>query len=161
MLATPVPEPFNRPGWAYEEKYDGDRILAYREDNRVRLLSRNEKDRTDKFPRIAAAIRALKPVTLLLDGEVVVFDKKGISRFQLLQQDKGDPVYAIFGCLFHEGKDLRHEPLSTRRTVMERSIGLSKLLLPSRRLATNGLHAFRIAQRRGYEGLVAKDLSSP
>jgi bifunctional non-homologous end joining protein LigD len=44
---------------------------------------------------------------------------------------------------------------------MERSIGLSKLLLPSRRLATNGLHAFRIAQRRGYEGLVAKDLSSP
>ena len=161
MLATLVPESFDRPGWAYEEKYDGDRILAYKEDNRVRLLSRNEKDRTDKFPRIAAAIRALKPVTLLLDGEVVIFDRKGISRFQLLQQNRGDPVYAIFDCLFHEGKDLRHEPLSTRRAVMERSIGLSKLLLPSRRLATNGLHAFRIAQRRGYEGLVAKDLSSP
>jgi len=161
MLATLVPEPFDRPGWAYEEKYDGDRILAYKEDNRVRLLSRNEKDRTDKFPRIAAAISALKPVTLLLDGEVVIFDRKGISRFQLLQQNKGDPVYAIFDCLFHEGRDLRREPLSTRRAVMERSIGLSKLLLPSRRLATNGLHAFRIAQRRGYEGLVAKDLSSP
>jgi bifunctional non-homologous end joining protein LigD len=161
MLATLVPESFDRPGWAYEEKYDADRILAYKEDNRVRLLSRNEKDRADKFPRIAAAIRALKPVTLLLDGEVVIFDRKGISRFQLLQQNRGDPVYAIFDCLFHEGKDLRREPLSTRRAVMERSIRLSKLLLPSRRLATNGLHAFRIAQRRGYEGLVAKDLSSP
>ena len=44
MLATLVPEPFDRPGWAYEEKYDGDRILAYKEENRVRLLSRNEKD---------------------------------------------------------------------------------------------------------------------
>jgi succinate-semialdehyde dehydrogenase/glutarate-semialdehyde dehydrogenase len=35
-----------------------------------------------------------------------------------------NPVYAIFDCLFHEGKDLRREPLSTRRVVMERSIGL-------------------------------------
>jgi bifunctional non-homologous end joining protein LigD len=160
MLAKLVPEPFDKPGWVYEEKYDGDRIVAYKEEDRVRLLSRNGKNRTDKFPRIAAAIRSLQPVTLLLDGEVVVFDKKGVSRFQLLQQDKGEPVYAVFDCLFHEGKDLRREPLSTRRTVMERSIGSSRVLLPSHRLATNGLEAFRIARRRGYEGLVAKDLSS-
>jgi len=162
MLATLVREPFDRPGWAYEEKYDGDRILAYKEDNRVRLLSRNQKDRTDKFPRIAAAIRALKPVTLLLDGEVVVFDKKEVSRFQFLQQAKGEPVYAVFDCLFHEGEDLRRERLSKRRGVMEKFIGSSsKALLPSHRLASNGLEAFRIAKRRGYEGLVAKDLSSP
>ena len=162
MLATLVPEPFDRPGWAYEEKYDGVRILAYKEEGRVRLLSRNEKDRTENFPRIAAAIRILQPVTLLLDGEVVVFDKKRVSRFQLLQQDEGEPVYAVFDCLFHEGKDLRRQPLSKRRDVMERSIASSsKVLLPSRRLATNGLHAFRLARRRGYEGLVAKDLSSP
>jgi bifunctional non-homologous end joining protein LigD len=161
MLATLVPEPFDKPGWVYEEKYDGDRILAYKEEDRVRLLSRNGKDRTDSFPRIAAAIRTLQPVTLLLDGEVVVFDKKGVSHFQLLQQNKGEPVYAVFDCLFQEGKDLRREPLSMRRDVMERSIGSSKVLLLSHRLATNGLEAFRIAKRHGYEGLVAKDLSSP
>jgi bifunctional non-homologous end joining protein LigD len=161
MLATLVSEPFDKPGWIYEEKYDGDRVLAYKEEKRVRLLSRNGKDRTDRLPRIAAAIRTLRPRTLLLDGEVVVFDRKGVSRFQLLQQDKGEPVYAVFDCLFHEGKDLRREPLTTRRAVMERSIGLNTTLVPSRRLATNGLEAFRIAKRRGYEGLVAKDLSSP
>ena len=161
MLATLVPEPFDKPGWVYEEKYDGDRMLAYKEEDRVQLLSRNGKDRTDKYPRIAAAIRILKPVTLLLDGEVVVFDKKEVSRFQLLQQDKGEPVYAVFDCLFHEGKDLRSEPLSMRRDALEKSIGSSKILLPSHRLASNGLAAFRIAQRRGYEGLVAKELSSP
>jgi bifunctional non-homologous end joining protein LigD len=161
MLATLVPKPFDKPGWVYEEKYDGDRILAYKEGDRVRLLSRNAKDKTDSFPRIAEAIRILKTVTLVLDGEVVVFDKKGVSRFQLLQQAKGEPVYAVFDCLFHEGKDLRREPLSMRRDVMEKSIGTSKVLLPSRRLATNGLEAFRIAQRKGYEGLVAKDLSAP
>jgi bifunctional non-homologous end joining protein LigD len=161
MLATLVPEPFDKPGWVYEEKYDGDRLLAYKEKGRVRLLSRNGKNRTDNFPRIAEAIRTLQPVNLLLDGEVVVFDRKGVSRFQLLQQVKGEPVYAVFDCLFYEGKDLRREPLSMRRAVMERSIGSSKMLLPAHRLATNGLKAFRIAERQGYEGLIAKDLSSP
>jgi bifunctional non-homologous end joining protein LigD len=161
MLATLAPEPFDKPGWTYEEKYDGDRMLAYKEGDRVRLLSRNGKDKTDSFPQIAAAIRSLQPVTLLLDGEVVVFDREGVSRFQLLQQDKGEPVYAVFDCLFLAGKDLRHEPLSKRRVAMERSIGSSKVLLPSHRLATDGLEAFRIARRRGYEGLVAKDLASP
>jgi bifunctional non-homologous end joining protein LigD len=160
MLATLVPEPFDKPGWVYEEKYDGIRVLAYKEEDRVRLMSRNGKDRTDGFPTIATAIRILKPVTLLLDGEVVVFDSKRVSRFQLLQQEKGEPVYAVFDCLFHEGRDLRNEPLSARRAVMEKSIGSSKVLFPSHRLAINGLEAFRVAKRRGYEGLVAKDLSS-
>ena len=161
MLATLVAGPFDRPGWVYEEKYDGDRVLAYKERDRVRLLSRNGKDRTGRFPRIAAAIRSLTPSTLLLDGEVVVFDRKRVSRFQLLQQGKGEPVYAVFDCLFCEGKDLRREPLSIRRAAMEKSIGAGKLLLPSRKLAANGLKDFRIAQQRGYDGLVAKDPSSP
>jgi len=161
MLATLVAAPFDKPGWVYEEKYDGDRILAYKEGDRVRLLSRNGKDRTDRFPDIAAAIRALRPATLLLDGEVVIFDRKGVSRFQLLQQEHGQPVYAVFDCLYHEGQDLRGEPLSARRAVMAEAIGSSRTLVPSRRLASNGLEAFRAAKRLGYEGLVAKDLSSP
>ena len=48
MLATLVPEPFDRPGWVYEEKYDGFRILAYKEGVGVNLLSRNGKDRTGR-----------------------------------------------------------------------------------------------------------------
>ena len=160
MLATLVSEPFDRPGWVYEEKYDGDRVLAYKEGDRVTLLSRNAKDRSERFPRIATAVRALASETLLLDGEVVVFDSGGVSRFQLLQQDKGEPVYVVFDCLYQDGRDLRREPLSTRRLVMEGAIGSSATLVPSRRLASGGLEAFRIAKRRGYEGLVAKDLGS-
>ena len=161
MLATLVSQPFDRAGWVYEEKYDGDRILGYKEGKRVRLLSRNRKDRTERFPRIAEAIGLLRPDTLLLDGEVVVFDPRHVSRFQLLQQNKGEPVYVVFDCLYCEGKDLRGEALSLRRTVMEQSLGRGQVLVASRKLAANGLEAFRIAKRRGYEGLVAKDLSSP
>ena len=160
MLPTLVAEPFDRPGWVYEEKYDGYRILAYKEGKRVRLLSRNEIDRTDRFPNIAAAIVKLRPPTLLLDGEVVSFDKKAVSRFQLLQESAGDPVYAVFDCLFCAGHDLRRAPLSERRDTLEKLIASNKALLLSRRLAANGMDAFRTAQRRGYEGLVAKDLTS-
>ena len=161
MLATLLAEPFDKPGWVFEEKYDGDRILAYKEEDRVRLLSRNGKDRVGRFPQIASALAALPSRTLLLDGEAVVFDGKGVSRFQLLQRRTGDAVYAVFDCLYRDGKDLRQEPLSVRRAAMEDAIGSHRLLLPSHRLAANGLEAFRTAQRRGYEGLVAKDDSAP
>jgi bifunctional non-homologous end joining protein LigD len=146
MLAALVPKPFHQPGWVYEEKYDGDRILAYREGRRVQLLSRNAKDKTAKFPNLATAIVKLRCGTLLLDGEVVLFDHKGVSRFQLLQQGKGEPVYAVFDCLYVNGKDLCGQPLSARRQALERA-GLSGVLLCSHRLAENGLEAYKIARR--------------
>ena len=161
MLATLAAQPFDRPGWMYEEKYDGDRMLAYKEGDRMRLLSRNGIDRSKDFPRVVTAIENLRPATLLLDGEMVVFDSKRVSRFQLLQKQSGEPTYAVFDCLFCEGKDLRREPLSARRELMEKSIGSNPVLLASHRLADNGLEAFRVARRRGYEGLVAKDLNAP
>lgn len=160
MLATLVAEPFDEPGWVYEEKYDGDRMLAYKEGTRVRLLSRNGKDRTSRFPKIVTAIGKLRAATLLLDGEVVIFDPQGVSRFQLLQQDKGEPVYAVFDCLFVDGKDLRHQALAARRAALEKIVSSKGVLRLSRRLATNGLAAYQIAKRSGYEGLVAKDLAS-
>jgi bifunctional non-homologous end joining protein LigD len=161
MLAILVGEPFDKPGWVYEEKYDGIRLLAYKEGDRVQLLSRNDIDRTAKLPEIVAAIAKLRPTSLLLDGEVVVFDRKRVSHFQLLQQGKGEAVYAVFDCLFADGHDLRSEPLSARRATLERVVSDGGVLQLSRRLDPNGLKAYKIAQRRKFEGLVAKDLSSP
>ncbi len=161
MLATLVREPFHEHGWIYEEKYDGYRILAYKEGKQVRLMSRNAIDRTDRFPHIADAIRKLRHVNLLLDGEVAVFDRKGVSRFQLLQKGSGEAVYAVFDCLYLEGQDLRSEQLNKRRGAMEDSIGSNKILMRSRILHANGLESYKIAKRKGYEGVVAKDFASP
>ena len=161
MLATLVPEVFHRAGWVYEEKYDGERILAYKEGAEVRLLSRNAKDYTARFAEIAAAIAGLSDRTLLFDGEVIALDRHGVSRFQLLQRGASQPIYAVFDCLYKDGRDLRNDPLMARRGVLESVLGTTGLLFVARRLAENGLEAYRIAKRRGYEGVVAKDSSAP
>ena len=160
MLATLVDEPFHRKGWVYEEKYDGYRILAYKEGREVTLYSRNAKDRTETFSEIARAIATLPDGLLLLDGEAVAFDSKLVSRFQLLQQGRAT-VYAVFDCLYRNGRDLRNEPLPVRREELVAAIGDTERLFPSRRLPANGLKAYETAKRKGYEGLVAKDASAP
>ncbi len=164
MLATLVKEPFHRPGWVYEEKYDGYRILAYKEGRRVTLLSRNAKDRTEHFHAVADAVSALQYETLLLDGEVVAFDRSGVSRFQLLQNLADKLHYAVFDCLYLDGRDLRAEILRSRREALEKVLGKpagkQPTLFSSSRLAPNGLKAYEIAKQKGFEGVLAKDESS-
>jgi bifunctional non-homologous end joining protein LigD len=164
MLATLVREPFDRPGWVYEEKYDGFRILAYKEGDRVTLRSRNDQDRTETFPAVAQAVLNLPAKTLLLDGEVVVFDRRGVSRFQLLQESKFEPQYAVFDCLYQDGRDLRPEPLNGRRAVLENVVSEASkkdaAIFPSAMLASSGLRAFELARLKGYEGVVAKENSA-
>ena len=161
MLATLVRKPFHKPGWIYEEKYDGYRILAYKEGDRVTLVSRNGNDRTATYAAVARAIQQLRIRTLLLDGEVVAFDSHGVSRFQLLQEGSTATGYAVFDCLYSAGRDLRHEALEIRRAAAESAIDKAEVLMISRRLAGNGLEAFKVAKQKGYEGVVAKDLSAP
>jgi len=164
MLATLVKEPFDKPGWVYEEKYDGYRILAYKEGRRVMLLSRNANDRTGTFLAVANAVAKLPARTLLLDGEVVAFDSKRVSRFQLLQNSTTELSYAVFDCLYKDGLSLRHDPLTIRRAVLDNLLGKTSgtrdTIFGSVFLASNGLKAFEVAKQKGYEGLVAKDASA-
>jgi DNA ligase D-like protein (predicted ligase) len=166
MLATLVPEPFHRPGWVYEEKYDGDRAIAYRRRRQVRLFSRNLKDITADFAEIAEALGALPGGDLVLDGEIVAFDRHDVSRFQLLQRramgEPIRPVFAIFDCLERDGQDLIPTPLSARRHALETVVRQARgVLMRSRRIGPNGLAAYRVAQKRGWEGIIAKDEAAP
>ena len=161
MLPTLVNQAFEREGWVYEEKYDGVRILAYKEGQKISLKSRNDIDRTGSYPQIVDAVARLRATTLLLDGEVVAFDRRRVSRFQLLQKGGFRLSYAVFDLLYKDGQDLRKRPLSLRRATLEANVTESEGLLLSRRLAKGGLRAFERAKERGFEGLVAKDLSSP
>jgi bifunctional non-homologous end joining protein LigD len=104
-------------------------------------------------------MRALPVSTLLLDGEVIALDRNQVSRFQMLQRG-GRARYAVFDCLFLNGNDLRRETLALRRSALEKELPENHELVLSRRLAANGFGAFRIAKKRGFEGLVAKRVES-
>ena len=165
MLATLVTEPFTREGWVYEEKYDGYRALAYA-DKTVRIFSRNENLLTGGFPELAAALRKLPGSPFILDGEIVAFDRAGVSRFQLLQRrELGEnirPIFVAFDCLQLEGKSLVKAPLSERRKALETIVpaGRAGMVVRSRRLSRDGLAAYAEAGRRGWEGVIAKRESS-
>jgi bifunctional non-homologous end joining protein LigD len=166
MAATQVARPFHRPGWVYEEKVDGWRVLAYKDAAGVRLMSRNARDLTRRFPELVAAVAELEVPTLLLDGEIAVFDHRLLSRFEWLRGRPKDepatpPMLIAFDCLYARGKDLRERPLRVRRNVLEALLEGQNLLLPARRLADDGLEAWNQVLERGYEGMVGKDANSP
>jgi bifunctional non-homologous end joining protein LigD len=161
MLATLVDQPFSRENWIFEEKYDGVRMLAYKEGRKVSLISRNAIDRTSRYPTVAAELGKLRADTAALDGEIVAVDTDKVSRFQLLQQGRGTIKYVVFDCLYKDGGDLRGESLSVRRQALEQLIGSSTTLQSAARLALDGMAAYEIAIRRGLEGVIGKDSSSP
>jgi len=166
MQPTLVREPFHRPGWIYEEKVDGWRIIAYKNGARVRLLSNNRVDHARRFREIAAAIALLRVPTLVLDGEVAIFDQQLRSRFDLLQHSDTDvvatpPVFIAFDALYRHGEDLTARPLSERRLILEGLVTGGDLVLTVRRLPPNGLEAWAAVLERGYEGMVGKDDASP
>lgn len=165
MHATLAPKPFHREAWVYEEKYDGIRIVAQRRGRRVRLLTRSLQDVTAQFPEIVRALEEVPNGDFVLDGEIVAFDPHGISRFQLLQRRaQGERVrlaYAAFDCLQRAGVSLLRRPLAERREALERLVPEQGIVMRARRLPLNGLAAYRIAQERGWEGIIAKDDASP
>lgn len=161
MLATLVDKPFSKSNWIFEEKYDGVRMLAYKEGSKVSLMSRNAIDRSMRYPEIRASLEKLSADSLLVDGEIIVFDTAKVSHFQLLQQGKGKPQYAIFDCLYANGKDLRREPLTVRRNTLEQAVKSKGPIEIAARLAKNGIAAYEVAKKRGLEGIMGKDSLAP
>jgi bifunctional non-homologous end joining protein LigD len=166
MHPTLVARPFHRHGWVYEEKYDGWRLVVHKAGGHVRLVSRHGRDHTRRFAELAAAIAVLPATTLILDGEVAIFDSQLISRFEWLRHRSREavatpPIYMAFDVLQEGSQDLRRVPLRARREVLEGLLEGQRVLFPARRLGGNGLEAWAEVARRGYEGFVAKDDASP
>jgi bifunctional non-homologous end joining protein LigD len=162
MLATLSPTIVEGPEWIFEEKYDGIRALAGRERGRVKIWSRMLQDLTAGFPHVVQAVGSLGNRDLIIDGELVALDAKGVSRFQLLQRrglaGASPTRYAVFDLLEQDGRSLMARPLSERRAALESVIGRrTDPLFISRRLIRDGKAAYREAKRSGWEGIIAKD----
>jgi bifunctional non-homologous end joining protein LigD len=103
---------------------------------------------------------------VVLDGEIAVFDRALVSRFEWLRARPKDdvatpPMLMVFDLLELDGVDLRPRPLRERRLALEHVVRGQRLILPARRLAADGLQAWKQVLNANYEGLVGKDPESP
>src|SRR5206468_10605921 len=112
---------------------------AYKDGARVRLVSRNGVDHTRRYPDVAAAVARLRPSTLVLDGELAVFDAQLRSRFEWLREPDHaavatPPVLIAFDVLYVNGRDISQRPLRERRARLEDLLGVASGVYPVRRL---------------------------
>jgi bifunctional non-homologous end joining protein LigD len=118
-----------------------------------------------RFTNLAAAIAKLSPRSLVLDGEVAIYDQQLRSRFDWLREPYPDavaspPLFMAFDLLYQERRDLTARPLRDRRARLEDVVAGSELVFAVRRLAPDGLAAWKQVIERRYEGYVAKDEAS-
>ena len=84
-LATLTDEIPRGKNWIFEIKYDCYRAVSFVENGKIKILSRNGLDFTQKFSSIAHSLKKLDENAFVLDGEIVSFDEFGRSDFSLLQ----------------------------------------------------------------------------
>jgi bifunctional non-homologous end joining protein LigD len=152
--------------WLYEIKFDGFRALAMKSADQVKVLSRNEKDFSRKFPEVYEAVGKLKADSVVMDGEIVALDAEGRSSFQLLQAyDLGEERPPIFFYAFDllelNGRDWRGEPVSARKAALEKLIGKKPGVIRfSASLGSNADDLLPQARKLGLEGLIGKRADS-
>ena len=170
-LATLCHDPFFEPGWLYERKLDGMRVLAERRGDSTTLWSRSGRDVTESFPEVADAVTAGTDGDVVLDGEVVAFDGARTS-FERLQprihargaaaaRASATPVFFyVFDVLEVAGEDLRREPLTARKRRLRAAVraGGPVRMTPHRVRADPAVLGDACA--RGWEGLIAKRADS-
>jgi bifunctional non-homologous end joining protein LigD len=141
MAATLTQDRFCGPDWLFERKFDGIRLLAYKQGDDVRLYSRNRLPKD--LPSVARAIRALPAEDLIVDGEVT-WD--------------GNSGYHVFDILWMNGRAVTAMPIEERRALLE----ALPFEAPLQRVELiEDPEPWDRARREGWEGVIAKRRGSP
>jgi bifunctional non-homologous end joining protein LigD len=163
QLATLVSEVPPGDDWLYEIKFDGYRLLTRIDGEDVRCFTRNGHDWSQRLPQLVKAIQALNIGWGWLDGEIVVAGKGGAPDFQALQnafesKSTSSIQYHVFDLPFHDGQDLRIEPLRARRDRLADLVGQAKGSAVQFSVAfdEDPKKLLASAQKAGLEGLIGK-----
>jgi bifunctional non-homologous end joining protein LigD len=166
MKAKLVDEPPKHGDWIYELKFDGFRALGVKFDEKVSLISRNEKKLDARFPEIVNAVKNLPVRECVIDGEIVALDDEGRSSFQLLQalemESRKSPLrFYVFDLLQLDGKSLLQLPLEARKQLLAKlceSVG--DPIRYSGEIGGDAKSLLAEVKRRGLEGLIGKQRKS-
>lgn len=170
QLATQVPKPPGGPVedtgelWLHEIKFDGYRTMAHVGDGEVRLITRGGIDWTKRYGDLPQAFSRLPLSQAIIDGEIMVLDEKGISRFALLQDalsaGAGSKLhFYAFDLLHLDGWDLRKAPLARRKALLAELLagqGANSAIQLSDHVEGDGQGLYDQASILGLEGVVSK-----
>ncbi len=151
----------------HEIKFDGYRMLARIERGKPRLVSRNGKDWTVKFPSLIDPLSELSVANAILDGEVVVMQPDGTTSFQALQKafqtHRPAFLYYLFDVLYLNGYDTRPLPIDVRKELLRVLVPREEnnVLKFSDHVIGNGEKVFAEAARLHLEGVISKRMGSP
>ena len=141
MAATLTEDRFVGRDWLFERKFDGIRLLAYKNGADVHLYSRNRLGQD--LPEVARAIAALPVHQAILDGEGT-WD--------------GRSAYHVFDILWLNGCAVTDLPLEARRALLQDL----PFTGPMRRVdIVDDPEPWALARREGWEGVIAKRRGSP
>ena len=175
MLADSADDAFTREGWLFELKLDGYRLIASKARGEALLLTRKGNDYTAVFPEIARAIKALPVDEIILDGEVVVLDARGMPSFPRLQQ-RGrlqspldikraavelPATFYAFDLLALSDLDLRPLPLATRKQLLKEAVPALGAVRLLDHIETRGEEFLAQVSALGLEGIIAKKSDAP
>src|SRR5690606_1821097 len=170
QLASPSKEPPRSAGWLHEIKFDGYRTLAMVRGIEAKLITRGGLDWTRRYGDLPAAFAELGVREAALDGEIVVLDAKGISRFADLQEALSSGagsrlVFYAFDLLHLDGWDLRGVPLEKRKDLLARllaaHIGGRSAIQYSDHVEGDGEALYQRASEIGLEGVISKRADAP
>ena len=170
-LAKLVTKPPYGDEWSYELKWDGYRLAVHIEPGSVRIITRGGHDWTHRFPGIEEEAKKFSPATMILDGEAVVFNERGIPDFGMLQNSLGgrggklpsrNSVLLAFDLLYLDGHDLTGMEYSARRSLLEdvlaEKTGAIRL---SEEFEEAPDELLRHVCSHGLEGIIAKHRNRP
>ncbi|MFD0309422.1 non-homologous end-joining DNA ligase [Streptomyces sp. NPDC127119] len=172
MLAT-LSDRRDFPGdWVFERKLDGVRVLAVREGERVRLLSRAGNRLDETYPEIVDALAAQSRTDFTVDGEIVAFThgrtdfgrlqrRMGLTRRRDVEASTVAVTYCLFDLLGLEGADTTRLPLRARKSLLRRALTYRAPLRLTTHRNEGGAELLADACARGWEGLIAKRANSP
>jgi bifunctional non-homologous end joining protein LigD len=160
----------NEPGWLWELKFDGYRLLARFGDGKCELRMRRGADATWWFPEVAQSLTIVPGGPHTTDGEVCVLDGIGCSDFERLHHRArrrcwypgADQVtYCVFDLLQGGGKSLMALPLLKRKARMMKRMASLPFILPMSHADSKHSHElFEMTQQLELEGRVAKKVDS-
>jgi bifunctional non-homologous end joining protein LigD len=163
MKAKLVEKPPATGNWIYELKFDGIRLIAMKDHEKVSLVSRNQNDLSARFSEVVDVLKSLPADECVIDGEVVALDEEGRSSFQLLQaremEGRATTVYFYaFDLLQLDGKSLVSLPLEARKDLLENlcaGAGDPRIRY-SGAIGGDANQLLKEVQRRGLEGIIGK-----